>query len=169
MRRTVVEREVAVEQAHEGSDGRRRIVVLGLGEQQRGAAFDIAQVDVVAERGADDRALRRSPPARPRAPGCSRSRSGCSPASMPCRPPPCGCALVKISASGPMPTSRYCDQAPCSISTRLSSAACATAGHELADVADRGWSMLVADRVRPFPGRRAPAPRSRAPAWTAGR
>ncbi len=27
-----------------------------------------------------------------------------------------GCALVKISASSPMPTSRYCDQAPASIS-----------------------------------------------------
>ena len=28
--------------------------------------------------------------------------------------------LVKISASGPMPTSRYCDQTPCPISTSLS-------------------------------------------------
>ena len=39
-----------------------------------------------------------------------------------------GWPLVKISASGPMPTSRYCDHAPCSISTRFSSAACGLPG-----------------------------------------
>ena len=33
------------------------------------------------------------------------------------------CDLVKISASGPMPTSRYCDHAPCATSTRLISSA----------------------------------------------
>jgi hypothetical protein len=32
-------------------------------------------------------------------------------------------ALVKISASGPMPTSRYCDHTPCAISTSLTFAA----------------------------------------------
>ena len=39
-----------------------------------------------------------------------------------------GWPLVKISASGPMPTSRYCDHAPCSISTRFNSAACGLPG-----------------------------------------
>src|SRR5881275_669025 len=34
-----------------------------------------------------------------------------------------GCDLVKISASGPMPTSRYCDHTPCAISTFFSCAA----------------------------------------------
>ena len=34
-----------------------------------------------------------------------------------------GCDLVKISASGPMPTSRYCDHTRCSISASLSRAA----------------------------------------------
>jgi hypothetical protein len=34
-----------------------------------------------------------------------------------------GCAFVKISASGPMPTSRYCDHACCAISTSFNRAA----------------------------------------------
>ena len=77
-----VEREGAVEQADEGADGGRGVVVLGLGQQQRRAALDVAQVDVVAERGADDARPWRSPPARPPARGCSRWRSGAG-------PPPC--------------------------------------------------------------------------------
>src|SRR5882672_7961524 len=37
-------------------------------------------------------------------------------------------ALVKISASGPIPTSRYCDHAPCAIKTCLTRAACSEPG-----------------------------------------
>ena len=54
-----------------------------------------------------------------------------------------GWALVKISASGPMPTSRYCDQAPCSISTRLSSAACGLPGTSLARSPPSCAAMLL--------------------------
>ena len=43
-----------------------------------------------------------------------------------------GCDLVKISASGPMPTSRYCDHAPCAISASLSRAASGEPGRTLA-------------------------------------
>ncbi len=60
--------------------------------------------------------------------GLFQLEMGCSPASMPCPTADIGWPLVKISASGPMPTSRYCDQAPCSISTRFSSAACGLPG-----------------------------------------
>ena len=55
----VVEREGVVEEPDEGPDGAGRIVVLGLREQQRRAAFEIAQVHVVAERRADDPSLQR--------------------------------------------------------------------------------------------------------------
>src|SRR5207237_10295559 len=53
----VVEREGAVEQADEWTDRSRGVVVLRLREQQRRAAFDVAQIDVIAERRADDPAL----------------------------------------------------------------------------------------------------------------
>ena len=43
-----------------------------------------------------------------------------------------GCDLVKISASAPMPTSRYCDHACCSISTSLSRIASGEPGCTLA-------------------------------------
>ena len=43
-----------------------------------------------------------------------------------------GCALVKISASGPMPTSRYCDHAPCAISTSFSARGLGRAGLDAA-------------------------------------
>ena len=49
----VVEREAVVEQADERADRAGGVVVLGLAEQQRAAAFEVAQVDVVAERRAD--------------------------------------------------------------------------------------------------------------------
>ena len=58
-----------------GPSERDGVVVLGLAEQQRGAAFEIAQVDVVAERRADDRAARRRSAAPPPARDCS-SASG---------------------------------------------------------------------------------------------
>src|SRR5690606_10110103 len=54
----VVDGETLVEQADERADRARGGVVLGLAEQQGGAAFEIAQVHVVAERGADRFPLR---------------------------------------------------------------------------------------------------------------
>ncbi len=42
---------------------------------------------------------------------------------MPCPTADIGCALVKISASGPIPTSRYCDHMPFSTSSFLSAIA----------------------------------------------
>jgi hypothetical protein len=53
----VVEREGCVEQPQERAARAVRVLVLGLAQQQRRAALEIAQVDVVAERRADDRAL----------------------------------------------------------------------------------------------------------------
>ncbi len=43
-------------------------------------------------------------------------------------------ALVKISASGPMPTSRYCDHAPCASNTSFTFAASAEPGHDAREV-----------------------------------
>ena len=50
--------KLVVEQPDERPDRAGRVVVLGLAEQQRPAALDVAQVDVVAERRADDPAAR---------------------------------------------------------------------------------------------------------------
>ena len=50
------------------------------------------------------------------------------PASMPCPTDDRTCDFVKISASGPMPTSRYCDQTPFSIRTCFSFMACGEPG-----------------------------------------
>jgi hypothetical protein len=50
--------EVLVEQADEGADRARGIVVLGLAQQQGAAPLDVAQVDIIAQRGAPDPALR---------------------------------------------------------------------------------------------------------------
>ena len=49
--------KVASKKRSERADRAGRVVVLGLAEQQGRAAFDVAQVDVVAERGADDPAV----------------------------------------------------------------------------------------------------------------
>ena len=57
--------------------------------------------------------------------------TGCSPASAPSPTEDIGCALVKISASGPMPTSRYCDHAPFSIKTCFNAIACSEPGLSL--------------------------------------
>ena len=57
--------------------------------------------------------------------GLFQVETGFSPASMPWPTADMICDLVKISASGPIPTSRYCDQAPFSISTFFSSIASA--------------------------------------------
>ena len=52
----VVERECRVEEAQEGADRATRVLVLRLAEQERRAPLEIAQIDVVGERRADDRA-----------------------------------------------------------------------------------------------------------------
>ena len=52
----VVEAVVLVEEPDERTDRGRGVVVLGLAEEQRAAALEVAQVDVVAERGPDDAA-----------------------------------------------------------------------------------------------------------------
>ena len=62
-----------------GPIAQRRVVVLRLAEQQRAAALEVAQVDVVAERGADRAAAGCRPPARSRAPDCSTPTSGWMP------------------------------------------------------------------------------------------
>ncbi len=51
--------------------------------------------------------------------GLFQLEAGCRPASAPVPTVDIGGALVKISASGPIPTSRYWLQAPCLISTSL--------------------------------------------------
>src|SRR5688572_30176123 len=50
----VIEGELAVEQPDERPDGAGGVVVLGLAQQKRAAALDVAQIDVVAQRGAED-------------------------------------------------------------------------------------------------------------------
>ena len=67
----VVERERLRRTAQERADRAARVLVLGLAEQQRRAALEIAQVDVVAERRADDARRSKRPPARFRARDCS--------------------------------------------------------------------------------------------------
>jgi hypothetical protein len=54
----VIERKGPVEQPDEWADRSRRIVVLGPPQQQRRAALDVAQVDVIAERRTHDLAAR---------------------------------------------------------------------------------------------------------------
>src|SRR5258707_13732409 len=52
-------------------------------------------------------------------PGLFHSDLGWMPTSAPVPTADIGCDLLKISASGPMPTSRYCDHAPCLINVSL--------------------------------------------------
>ena len=59
-----------------------------------------------------------------------------------------GAHLVKISASGPMPTSRYCDQAPCSISVFFSAIAACRARTDRAQVAAHQGVDPGADGLR---------------------
>ena len=49
----VVDAEVRIKQADEGADGARGVVVFGLAQQEGAAAFEVAQVDVIAQGGAD--------------------------------------------------------------------------------------------------------------------
>ncbi len=52
----IVEAEAVIEQPQERPDGTGRIVVLGLGQQQRRAALEIPEIDVVAQGRADNAA-----------------------------------------------------------------------------------------------------------------
>ena len=60
--------------------------------------------------------------------GLFQCEPGCRPTSLPVPTADNTGALVNISASGPIPTSRYCDQAPRACSTRLTSCASAEPG-----------------------------------------
>ncbi len=71
--------------------------------------------------------------------GLFHSDFGWMPTSAPNPTADIGCDLVKISASGPMPTSRYCDQAPCRISASFTLRRLGRAGADLRQVvADHG-------------------------------
>ncbi len=76
--------------------------------------------------------------------GLFHSEIGWIPTSAPQPTEAIGCALVKISASGPMPTSRYCDQRPISCSTRLTSCAFS----DPAGTPRRDWPITGARRSR---------------------
>ena len=54
----VVEREGRVEEAQEGPERAAGVLVLGLAEQERRPPLEIAQIDVIGERRADDRPAR---------------------------------------------------------------------------------------------------------------
>jgi hypothetical protein len=60
--------------------------------------------------------------------GLFQREIGWSPTSAPQPTAAIGGHLVKTSASGPIPTSRYCDQSPSAISTRFTSAAASDPG-----------------------------------------
>ena len=78
--------------------------------------------------------------------GLFHDEFGWMPASIPVPTAAIGCALVKISASGPMPTSRYWLHAPCSISTCFRCAASADPGLQLRQVVAHQPVHLRADR-----------------------
>ena len=124
------------------------LLSFALREKQRRPPFDVAQVDVVAERRADDLAGRchgehdlrlRIVPARfgIEVPHPRRSRPTTSAGT-----------LVKISASGPMPTSRYWLHQPCLISTSLSRIASGEPGFSFARSSPIRLVDLYADRGR---------------------
>jgi hypothetical protein len=107
----LVQAEAGVEQADEGADRAGGVVVLGLAQQQRAAALDVAQVDVVAQAGADDVAAAVDGQHHLGL-GVVPGRVGAD-ADVRARPTEASTgALVNTSASGPMPTSRYCDHRP---------------------------------------------------------
>ena len=66
-----------------------------------------------------------------------------------------GCDLVKISASGPMPTSRYCDHRPSASSTSLTRAASGEPGRTL-----RRLSPMTPAILRRTASARAGSPRA---------
>ena len=79
--------------------------------------------------------------------GLFQAESGWMPASIPVPTAAMGWHLVKISASGPMPTSRYWLQAPCWISTSFRCIGFGGAGFQLAQVVADEAGDFVADRA----------------------
>ena len=76
--------------------------------------------------------------------------TGCRPTSAPKPTDAIGWHLVKISASGPMPTSRYCDQAPRAISSGLDLHRLRRAGLQLRQVVADQRGDVGADGVGLF-------------------
>jgi hypothetical protein len=98
---------VLVEETNERPDGARCIVVFALPRRAR-CVLEIAQIDVVAQRGAVVRPLLLTAIS---GPDCSLD-FGWMPTSAPGPTADIGCDLVKISASGPMPTSDIATRRP---------------------------------------------------------
>ena len=118
--------------------------------------FEIAQIDVVAERGAGDPARGCSTTSTTSGSGLFQPESERTPISAPQPTLASGAVLVKTSASGPIATSRYCDHRPSSISAALSFAASVAARDDRADAAADPRLEPVADRRPPRRCRRAP-------------
>ncbi len=102
--------------------------------------FEVAQVDVVAEHGALDAAIAGYCQHHFRLQGCSSWTWGGCRYRHRGQLRDSGWALVNTSASGPMPTSRYCDHRPCSTSTLRSAPAWAEPG----TICDRSAPMRLA-------------------------
>ena len=129
----VVERERLVEQADERPDRRRGVVVLRLARAAAPSGLRRRAGSRHCRASRRRSCLSRSPRPRPRARDCSRSRRRARRSTCRCRPRPAPGDLVKISASGPMPTSRYCDHRPFCCSSFFSSIACGEPGLSLLD------------------------------------
>ena len=94
----IVERKTLVEEADERPDRAGRVVVFRLGQKQRGPPFEIAQIDVVAERRAGNAAAEETTSTTSGS-GLFQLDFGCRPASIPAPTDDSTGALVKISAS----------------------------------------------------------------------
>ena len=101
--------------------------------------------------------------------GLFQREAGWMPTSAPCPTADIGCDLVKISASGPIPTSRYCDQAPWATRCSLSRVAASEPGRTARRSAPTTLSIRAPDRRRPAGIALAPAPRPRARACCAAK
>ena len=155
----VVEREAVAEQADERADRGAGVVVLGLAEEQRRAALDVAQVDVVAERGADDGAARGGDQHDLRLRDCSSDDIGWMPTSARWPTAAIGGALVKISASGPDADLEILRPHALVDQQRLERHRLRRAGLQPGEIVADEAADLGAHRRRPAPARRAPAPR----------
>ena len=146
----VVERECRVEEAQEGSDCATRILVLRLAKQKRRAPLEIAQIDIVGERRADDCAAG-GDRERDFGFGVVPKRVAVESASSPDPTADIGWLLVNTSASAPMPTSRYCDQAPALTSASLSRIAAGEPGLSVLRSSPR--TLTISSRAFAAPSR----------------
>ena len=144
----VVEGEVVVEEPDERPDRAGGVVVLRLAEEQRQRPSKSRRLTslpsvapTIAAAAVDGSTTSGSGLFQPISDGC-RPRRRCPTAAI-------GGALVKISASGPMPTSRYCDQTPCAISTSFRRCASSRARLELARSSPMSATDRLPDRRRP--------------------